>query len=48
MSRKPLIEILTGDLAYDPSWAIYAERIGGSFGPETRRGLWHVNSRMGG
>jgi hypothetical protein len=35
MSRKTLLDILTGDLAYDSSWAVYAERIDGEFRPES-------------
>jgi hypothetical protein len=32
---KTLIDYLTGDLSYDSSWGIYAEKIDGAFKPES-------------
>jgi hypothetical protein len=32
---KTLLNVLTSDLAYDGSWAVYAERIDGEFRPES-------------
>jgi hypothetical protein len=35
MTQKTLLDILTSSLAYDNSLAVYAERIGGEFRPES-------------
>jgi hypothetical protein len=35
MANQTLLEILTGGLSYDSSWAIYAERIDGFFKAES-------------
>ncbi|WP_088893185.1 hypothetical protein [Leptolyngbya ohadii] len=34
-TSKTLLQILTGGISYDQSWAIYAERINGEFKPES-------------
>jgi hypothetical protein len=43
-----LIEILSGGLAYDDSWAVYAERIDGEFRPESRARIGQRRFENGG
>jgi hypothetical protein len=36
MSQETLVNLLTGPMSYNDSWAIYAERIDGEFKPDSR------------
>jgi hypothetical protein len=43
-----LIDILTGDLAYDPSWGVYAQKIDGEFRPESPARIGQRRFKNGG
>jgi hypothetical protein len=47
-TMKTLVDILTGGLAYDNSWAIYAERIDGEFKPESPARIGQRRFKNGG
>jgi hypothetical protein len=48
MTQKTLLDIMTGDLSYDSSWGVFAERIDGKFKPESRARMGQRRFESGG